>query len=509
MAIGRRDALALGGAAVLTAAMVGVAAGERQRSAGTVGSQYSPRPLPSPGTKMPSLRGRLTVDAWRKTRREPYYIAHRGGGDVVPEHTLPSYQRALDWGAECVEISVVMSADQELYCLHDLTLDRTTTLRGRAAEKPARVIDTARVTVPRLGSGWSRANMPHVPRLAEVLNAIGGHAVLCIEAKDDSAYPSMVEQIEVAGLKDTAMIKVDAASPRLSMAQDAGYPVFAYLGNPEVATASAISVLGKRLDPDRDALVLPAEEADGAYFSSHLIRRAVDTRIPVWVFPVHRRSEAEHFAHLGVQGMITPDLGYLSGSVPPAKVDKWAIGRISSGELTRHPYSTDYALRWEEKGAVSLNFPGQPAFLTLGQFCPIRTDSYRIAFDVAFDPLPGDRTAHVSIAFGHRDDRYYEHQLGQGNGYHAVLRRDGRMAIFAHTRGNTSGQLLTVDKAGPALKRGRWVRLTLDVSPTRIQWSRDGTSVQARDSRFRGGYVHLGLSSDDGCLNVRNMIIRS
>jgi glycerophosphoryl diester phosphodiesterase len=488
MGIERRRVLVLGGLALLGAAGVGAAA-------------------VSALTNKPDNQRPLTVDAWRNTRRKPYYIAHRGAGDVVPEHTLPGYQRALDWGAQCLEISVVMSSDQELYCLHDLTLDRTTTLRGEVAQKPARVIDTARVMVPRLGPGWSGADMPRVPRLTDVLGAVGGHAVLCIEAKNDSAYPFMVKHIEVAGLRDTTMIKLEATSPRLQMAKDAGYPVFAYLGNSEDATASAISALARRLDPNRDALVLPAHDGGIGYFSSDLVRLAVDTGIPIWVFPVHRRSEVTHFAHLGVQGMITPDLGYLSGSVPPATVDSWASGRISSGELTRDPYSTAYSLQWNEKGAVDLNFPGRPSFLMLGQFCPIEADSYRIEFDVAFDPLPPDRAAHVSIAFGHSDDRYYEHRLGQGNGYHALLRGDGRMAIYAHTDGQAEGQLLTIDKASPPLERGQWAHLILDVSPTHIRWSRDGTVVEAPDTRFRGGYVHLGRSADGGRLSVRNMII--
>jgi glycerophosphoryl diester phosphodiesterase len=519
MDLGRRDVLALGGAALLGAAIAGVGmamTGDGLRTpVGTVGGEPVPEPPPgstSAGepTTEPRLRRRLTVAAWRKARRAPYYIAHRGAGDVVPEHTFPSYLRALDWGADCVEISVVMSGDRELYCMHDLTLDRTTTLRGRVAAQTARVIDSARVRVPRLGSGWSGANMPRMPRLVDVLNTIGGHAVLCIEAKDDSAFPLMLEHIEVAGLRDTTMVKIDANSGRVQTAIDAGFPVFAYLGNPAVATASAISALGRRLDPDRDALVLPADEADGTYFSTDLIRRAVATEVPVWVFPVHRRSEAQHFADLGVQGMITPDLGYLSGSVPQAKNDSWASGRISPGELTRDPYSVDYALKWDEKGALGLDFPGRPSFVTLGQFCPIKAGSYRIELDVAFDPLPSDRSEHMSIAFGHRDDRYYEHRLGQGDGYHAVLRRNGRMALYAHTDGRVSGQLLSSEAAGPALERGQWVRLTLDVTPTHLRWSRDGgPTVQAQDGRFRGGYLHVGRSGNDGRLNVRRLVITS
>jgi hypothetical protein len=129
---------------------------------------------------------------------------------------------------------------------------------------------------------------------------------------------------------------------------------------------------------------------------------------------------------------------------------------------------------------------------------------------VAFDPLPTDRSEHMSIAFGHRDDRYYEHRLGQGDGYHAVLRPNGKMAVYAHTDGRITGQLLSDEATGPALQQGQWVHLTLEVTPTQLRWSRaGGPSVQVQDSRFRGGYFHVGRSGRDGRLNIRQLVITS
>ena len=100
--------------------------------------------------------------------------------------------------------------------------------------------------------------MPAIPRLSAVLEAVGSRAVLCIEAKDDSAYPRMIAEIESAGLKGSVMIKLDSSSPRVDAAHQSGYPVFAYLGNEAVATGPAVEALGRRLDPDRDAMVIPA-----------------------------------------------------------------------------------------------------------------------------------------------------------------------------------------------------------------------------------------------------------
>src|SRR5947209_6195912 len=96
--ITRRNFLALGGAAA-----VGVTVG-----AVGAGAAISGRT----GAGQPVRQSPVTFDSWLRTRRAPYAIAHRGVGDVAPEHTLPSYQMALDYGASCLEISVVMSADK-------------------------------------------------------------------------------------------------------------------------------------------------------------------------------------------------------------------------------------------------------------------------------------------------------------------------------------------------------------------------------------------------------------
>ena len=317
----------------------------------------------------------------------------------------------------------------------------------------------------------------------------------------------MIAEIERAGLKDSVMIKLDSTSPRVEMAHRSGYPVFAYLGNEKVTTTKAVDALGRRLDPDRDALVIPAYGEKGL-FPSDITQQAVETGASVWVFPLHRRWEADHFTRLGVEGFVTPTIGYLAGALPPMKTDGWASGGLSPGELTRFPYSDRYAITWEGDAEIGLDFDDVPAFVSMGQFCPVSAESYRISFDVAFDPLPGDTWQHLSIGFGHADDRYYEHRLGDSDGYHAILRAEGGLGLYAHVEGDHNGQELTKSKQSTPMKPGLWSRLTLDVTPTLIRWSRDdGTAIEVEDDRFRGGYFHIGKSSPDGKLLLRNLTV--
>ena len=489
--LSRRDLLVGGGSLV-----VGAAAG------GSVVASWPAKTAASSAERVP-----ITVADWTARRKPPYYIAHRGAGDVVPEHTLPGYRQALSWGAECIEISVVMSSDRVLYCLHDVTLDRTTTLKGPVRTRTSTQLDTARVSIPRLGPRWSGPNQPAVPRLADVLKEVGGRAVLCIEPKDDAAYPSLVEMIASMKLESSVMIKLDASSPRIAAAKKAGYPVFAYLGNPTTANETAVVQLARRLDPRRDVLVLPARRGLDLMPAS-LFETAASTGVPIWVFPVHRRQEAKYFSLLGVEGIITPSLGYVANTVAPMRTDVWSSGGLTPGELTRDPYSAAFRLSWLEESVIAIPTPGRQAFVTFGQFAPITAGSYRISFDASFDPLPKDTWQHVSIAFGHADDRYYEHRLGDSDGYHALLRADGTMGVFSHVEGDRAGQGLVPSRMSSQMKAGAWARMTLDVSPDGLQWSRDdGTVLQVADKRFRGGYFHIGSSATDGAIKLRGLSV--
>ena len=72
---------------------------------------------------------------------EKIVIVHRGASGYLPEHTLAAKAMAYAMGAHYIEQDVVMTRDDALIVLHDITLDRTTDV----AEKfPDRVRDDGR-----------------------------------------------------------------------------------------------------------------------------------------------------------------------------------------------------------------------------------------------------------------------------------------------------------------------------------------------------------------------------
>lgn len=83
----------------------------------------------------------MTVTLHAQAQTQKAVIAHRGASGYLPEHTLEAKAMAYAMGADYIEQDVVMTRDDQLIVLHDITLDRTTDV----AEKfPERVRDDGR-----------------------------------------------------------------------------------------------------------------------------------------------------------------------------------------------------------------------------------------------------------------------------------------------------------------------------------------------------------------------------
>ena len=60
----------------------------------------------------------------------PLVIAHRGRSDVAPENTLEAFSRAIDAGADAIELDVRLTRDGHVAVIHDRRVDRTTSGTG-------------------------------------------------------------------------------------------------------------------------------------------------------------------------------------------------------------------------------------------------------------------------------------------------------------------------------------------------------------------------------------------
>jgi glycerophosphoryl diester phosphodiesterase len=97
-----------------------------------------------------SVAGGGTTGTTREGARPPVLVvAHRGASAEAPEHTGPAYDRAMWAGADVQECDLQLTADEQLVCLHDPTVDRTT---GGSATGPVDSFTLAELRAMDFGS---------------------------------------------------------------------------------------------------------------------------------------------------------------------------------------------------------------------------------------------------------------------------------------------------------------------------------------------------------------------
>jgi glycerophosphoryl diester phosphodiesterase len=80
-------------------------------------------------------------------------IAHRGASSEAPEQSRAAYELAIAQGADGVECDVRVTADGEVVCFHDATLDRTLGIPGSIVEltlEQLRALDPGLLTLGEL-----------------------------------------------------------------------------------------------------------------------------------------------------------------------------------------------------------------------------------------------------------------------------------------------------------------------------------------------------------------------
>lgn len=114
-------------------------------------------------------------------------IGHRGAKAHIAENTLESFQKALDLGADGIELDVHVCATGELVVIHDFTVDRTTNGTGEVHK-----LSLAELKSLAIEEKYS------IPTLDEVFDFIGKNCFVNIEMKGrHTAQPvsDFVEQL--------------------------------------------------------------------------------------------------------------------------------------------------------------------------------------------------------------------------------------------------------------------------------------------------------------------------
>lgn len=156
----------------------------------------------------------LAVSAWSQERAEQIrerlldrdltsviVVAHRADWRNFPENSLAAIQSAIDMGVDMVELDLQRTRDGELILMHDATLDRTTTGRGRVEEW---TLDSIRTLYLKNGCGIRTRH--RVPTLEEALRLARGKVMINLD-KADRYFDQVYELLEKTGTTRQIVMK--------------------------------------------------------------------------------------------------------------------------------------------------------------------------------------------------------------------------------------------------------------------------------------------------------------
>lgn len=112
-------------------------------------------------------------------------IGHRGAKGYEPENSLVSFEKAIQMGADGIELDVHLSLDGHLIVIHDETIDRTTNGKGVVNQ----------LTLQELKS-FTINEKYTIPTLEEVLDLVNKRCFINIELKNQDTAESVVQLIE-------------------------------------------------------------------------------------------------------------------------------------------------------------------------------------------------------------------------------------------------------------------------------------------------------------------------
>ena len=122
-------------------------------------------------------------------------VAHRGASHDHPEHTVVAYRQAVLDGADGLECDVRLTADRHLVCVHDGTIERTSSGHGRVSRMTLAELAALDWGSWRTGSGPAELlTLSALLDLVAEFAATGRRLELAIEAKHPSRFGGQVEQ---------------------------------------------------------------------------------------------------------------------------------------------------------------------------------------------------------------------------------------------------------------------------------------------------------------------------
>jgi glycerophosphoryl diester phosphodiesterase len=220
---------------------------------------------------------------------KPEKISHRGAHETLPENSIPAFLRAIDLGADAIELDVHATSDGVVVVHHDPDVNAP-------GETRRKFVDLAAADL-RL---FPLAHGVEIPTLKAVLDAIGDRAKVYVEIKATDIEPLVVRCIRESG----ANCAVHSFDHRIVKTVKAIFP----------AIRTGVLEVSRHIDPAASLVAAGAEDLwqEASFIDEELVERVHAVRGRVIAWTSDESEQWETLNDIGVDGICTNRIAELA-----------------------------------------------------------------------------------------------------------------------------------------------------------------------------------------------------
>lgn len=222
--------------------------------------------------------------------------AHRGDSAHAPENTIPAFEKAIENGADVIELDVRQTKDGEVVIMHDENIKRTCGVNKKVGKITYDELLTYNAAENYKGKNKKDYDFVAVPTLREAIETVGDQAEMNIEIKTAKTDTDLVEQVVEILHEYDYVDNCVVTSPSYKAIQKVKEL------DPEIKTVYVMSVaMG-------DFYKLEAADAfsvKARFINNEMIKQAHDNGKDVYAWTIDTRDDLENMMLLNVDSIIT------------------------------------------------------------------------------------------------------------------------------------------------------------------------------------------------------------
>lgn len=224
-------------------------------------------------------------------------IAHRGYSEKYPENTILAFEKAIEIGADGIEMDVHFSKDGQLVVIHDEELDRTTTGHGFVKDYTLEELKTFDAGI-KFGEKFKGLKIPTFDEFLELVH--DKDLLINVEIKNSIIHyknieEAVYEKIKEYGIEDKVIISTfDHYSAKKCKGLNTSVKVGALYWDCIYEPYKYVEMLGvDALHPEFNSI------------TKEIVEESHKRKLEVNVYTVNLKEDMEKMIGLGVDMIIT------------------------------------------------------------------------------------------------------------------------------------------------------------------------------------------------------------